>query len=150
MSPMNALHANVVARLAHLLTLQVHARLVVRTQLPLALTETDEPEPDLCIAHRPTDVFQPHPTSAALVVEVAVSSLDYDRNVKLALYARCLIAEYWIVDCHAQAIEVYSGPSNGTYASKRTVSRGGAVDSTVVAGLRVAVDEIFGSASSAE
>src|SRR5438876_83878 len=72
-----------------------HARL----HAPIALDEDSEPEPDVAIvAGKALDYLDGHPSSAALVVEVADSSLRLDRRLKSGLYARAGLAEYWIVN----------------------------------------------------
>jgi Uma2 family endonuclease len=84
---------------------------VVRVGAPLALDDVSEPEPDVTVvpgARR--DYRDAHPTRAALVVEVALSSLMFDRTRKTRAYARNGIAEYWIVNLVDRVLEVYRGP----------------------------------------
>jgi Uma2 family endonuclease len=82
----------------------------VREQSPLALDES-EPMPDLAVVKgKPADYKHAHPTYAVLVIEVAQSSLPYDRTVKTSLYAKAGIPEYWIVDLEHRQLEVYREP----------------------------------------
>jgi Uma2 family endonuclease len=84
---------------------------VVRIQLPIAISGISEPEPDVAIvAGKVRDFKESHPTSAALVIEVADSSLEYDRDFKGSLYAKAGIADYWIINLFHGQIEVYRRP----------------------------------------
>jgi hypothetical protein len=84
----------------------------VRIQLPLALSEYDEPFPDLAVVSgSPRDYLAQHPTSALLVVEVSEASLKTDREVKGSLYASAGIPEYWIVNLREPVLEVYREPA---------------------------------------
>lgn len=92
---------------------------IVRIQLPVSLDDESEPEPDLAVvAGRPVDYSQSHPARPALLVEVAESSLDFDRHHKGGLYARAAIQDYWIVNLADRLLEVYREPvpdSSATY-----------------------------------
>lgn len=82
----------------------------VRMQSPLALGES-EPEPDLAVVSgKLSDYLHSHPTTAVLVIEIAQSSLQYDREVKSSLYAKAGIPEYWIIDLENRRLEVYRDP----------------------------------------
>ena len=83
---------------------------LVRVQCPLTLGES-EPVPDIAVVKgKLTDYKHAHPTHAVLVIEVAHSSLPYDRTVKTSLYAKAGIPEYWIVDIEHRQLEVYREP----------------------------------------
>jgi Uma2 family endonuclease len=91
----------------------------VRVQLPLDLTDDSEPEPDLAVViGSPEDYWREHPQSALLIVEVAYSSLEHDQQRKQALYARCQIPEYWILNLNERQLEVYRQPQGEEYQSK--------------------------------
>jgi len=90
----------------------------VRTQLPLAIDDHSEPEPDIAVVTgSPRDYRDAHPTTAVLIVEVAESSVEFDRTRKLALYARNGIPEYWILNLTDGVLEVHRDPAGETYAS---------------------------------
>ncbi|MEX2174054.1 MAG: Uma2 family endonuclease [Pirellulaceae bacterium] len=92
-----------------------------RAQLPLDLGQTQEPEPDVAIVvGNPRDYLNEHPQGAALVVEVADSTLAFDRKKKGLLYARAGIADYWIVNLIDGCLEVYRRPTKDGYR-QRTV-----------------------------
>jgi Uma2 family endonuclease len=85
----------------------------VRVQLPIALDEESEPEPDLAVVPgSPRDYTDNHPASLALVVEVADSSFELDRQYKGSLYARAGVPEYWIVNLRDRRLEIFreAGP----------------------------------------
>ncbi|NBC17629.1 MAG: Uma2 family endonuclease [Bacteroidetes bacterium] len=128
MRPQGSRHNTLMHRLTTLLEPHYEGRFYVRMQGPLALGASSEPEPDIAVVSgRPADHLDAHPTSALLVVEVADTSLDKDRSVKKALYARHGIPEYWILNLNDEALEVYRDPTGDTYATKRTLQRGDAV-----------------------
>lgn len=83
----------------------------VRGQLPVALDDTSEPEPDVVVvAGSPRDYLAAHPSRPVLVVEVADASLAVDRTVKAALYARAGVGDYWIVNLVDRVLEVHREP----------------------------------------
>lgn len=83
----------------------------VRTQSPVALDEDSEPEPDIAVVPGSRrDHSRAHPSHPVLIVEVAESSLAFDRGDKGSLYARAGIADYWILNLPDQVLEVYRGP----------------------------------------
>jgi Uma2 family endonuclease len=87
----------------------------VRPQVPIALANDSEPEPDIAVVRgRIEDYLDAHPTSPALVVEVADSSLAWDRDRKGSLYARAGVADYWIVNLVGGVLEVYRDPGRAT------------------------------------
>jgi Uma2 family endonuclease len=84
---------------------------IVRIQLPVSLDDESEPEPDLVVVPgRPAHYRQAHPEHPSLVLEVAESSLDFDRQHKGNLYARAGIRDYWIVNLIDRVLEVYRDP----------------------------------------
>jgi Uma2 family endonuclease len=96
----------------------------VRPQLPLALDDRSEPEPDVAVVRGAVrDYLQNHPApeDTVLVVEVADSSLRYDRTDKLAAYARAGIPEYWILNLVDGVVEVYRDPIGDHYTKSATL-----------------------------
>jgi Uma2 family endonuclease len=84
---------------------------LVDTQLPIALDDVSEPEPDVSVVPGDARAYrEAHPTHPVLLVEVADTSLDQDRTLKAALYARATVADYWIVNLADRAVEVYREP----------------------------------------
>jgi Uma2 family endonuclease len=145
MSPQGAHHAAAVQKLTQLLVASVGipGRAAIRVQLPLALGEDSEPEPDLA-AVPPGSYKDAHPTEALLVIEVAESSLSEDRREKGALYAENGIPEYWIVDTARERVEVHSEIVDAAYSRVTPYRRGEVIASLVLAELKVRVDDVFG------
>jgi len=84
---------------------------ILRTQAPVALDDESEPEPDLAVVPgRPGDYRDAHPTQPALAIEVADSSLAFDRIRKGSLYARAGVPDYWILNLVERVLEVYRDP----------------------------------------
>jgi Uma2 family endonuclease len=109
--PQGSLHASTVAQVARVLERAFGAGWHVRQHAPLALDDASEPEPDVAVvAGEPAAYRTAHPGSAALVVEVADSSLRLDRRLKAALYARNRLQEYWIVNLADGTLEVARDP----------------------------------------
>jgi Uma2 family endonuclease len=89
----------------------------VDSQLPIALDDYSEPEPDVAVVPRDSDDYQfEHPSRPVLVVEVAETSYRIDRGYKAGLYARAGIAEYWIVDLSSETLEVHRAPEPSSAA----------------------------------
>lgn len=83
----------------------------VRGQNPLAIDDVNEPEPDFAVVPGSArDYLAGHPVTAMLVVEVADTSLTYDRTTKAGLYARAGVAEYWILNLCDRLLEVHREP----------------------------------------
>ena len=145
-SPQSEDHALVVERLNRLLVRALTDEFRVRPQLPLMLGETWLPEPDLAVVREPADARTPRrPASALLIVEVALDSLQKDRGVKRALYARAGIGEYVIVDVSQRRLELYRDPdpASGTYRRTSVAGLGERVRLESV-DLEMAVDDLLG------
>jgi Uma2 family endonuclease len=109
--PQGGPHATAVGLVEDALRLAFGTGWTVRAQSPIALDEDSEPEPDIAVVPGTRrDHKHAHPSHPVLVVEVAESSLEFDRGEKASLYARAGIADYWIVNLVAQALEVYRDP----------------------------------------
>jgi len=111
MSPQEASHATAVGLVADTLQSVFSEGFTVRVQQPLDLGEVHEPEPDVAVvAGRRRDYANSHPKTAVLIVEVALTSVDYDRNVKSSLYAKAGIPEYWLLNLRERRLEVFREP----------------------------------------
>ena len=154
MTPIGARHVNCVNRLTLLLVEFSARRYEVSVQNPLRLDEEREFEPDLALLReRPGEtVFSvPAAGDALLVVEVAETSLERDRNVKLPRYARAGVPEVWIVDLGAERVELYArAGATGSYAVARTYGREETVRSETVPGLVLDVVEVLGGCAAGE
>jgi Uma2 family endonuclease len=109
--PQGAHHASAISSVDYALRAVLPPGWLVRLQAPVSLDDESEPEPDLVVVPgRPADYRASHPAHAALAVEVAESSLEFDRVRKGSLYARAGIEDYWIVNLVDRVLEVYRDP----------------------------------------
>jgi Uma2 family endonuclease len=110
--PKGSPHSAAVALAVEALRAAFGSGWLVRVQDPIALDAESEPEPDVAVVPgRARDYLAEHPACPALVVEVAESSLVFDRGHKGSLYARAGLADYWIVNLVDEVFEVYRGPA---------------------------------------
>lgn len=153
MAAMGSRHASCMRRLDALLNQKVQRAAQMSTQCPILLNDHAEPEPDVALL-KPRDDFyakgHPTPEDVLLVIEVSDTSLEYDRDVKLPLYARAGIPEAWLVNLRAQTIEVHSRPSGGEYRETVRVKREETLTSKTIPDLTVAADDILGRAEERE
>jgi Uma2 family endonuclease len=114
MAPIGTLHANTVSRLIHLLY-AAKDQAILWVQNPILLSDS-EPEPDIALL-KLGNYWDRLPTAedVLLLIEVADSTLHYDREKKIPLYARCGIVECWLVDVKAKRVEIYREPSPEGY-----------------------------------
>lgn len=112
MSPQKAPHATTICLVENALNRIFSEGYDVRVQLPLALGERSEPEPDVAVVSGSIrDYETEHPASAVLVVEVSDTTLASDRTLKASLYALAGIEEYWIVNLVDRVLEVHRQPA---------------------------------------
>ena len=144
MAPVGSPHTGAVFALNRLLSQAAPSSVIVSVQNPIRLGDRNEPEPDLALLRdRPDGYRAPPPPSAAdvlLIIEVSDTSLRYDREVKLPLYARHGVPEVWIVDLAADAVEVHRSPDGSTYTEVATRGRGEALEP--LPGLRILVGDV--------
>lgn len=146
MSPIGPMYALTVSLLSTWLAQQLGSYALVSPQNPLRMSDIDEPQPDLTIIRWPfTGDQHPGPTEAHLVIEVAVSSLRYDRGTKLPRYARFGVPELWIVIPRQRRIEVYTNPEGNSYRTTRHVRAGHneVLTPHLLPDVHIMVDELF-------
>ncbi len=147
MNPIGSRHAAAVARLTRLLVEGAGGRALVWVQNPVQLDPCSEPRPDVALLRPRPDHYataHPGPGDTLLIVEVADTSADYDRQVKVPLYARAGVPEVWLVDLDAQTVEIYRRPSPEGFGEREQVGRGGTVAPAGLPGLHLDVDGILG------
>jgi hypothetical protein len=147
MSPIGGRHSRCVGRLIKLLAPLV-GDAELRIQDVLCLTPDYHPQPD-AVVYRPQaedvdDDSQPPVEDALLAVEVADSSLLYDRTVKMEQYAAAGIPEYWIIDLRRDIVVVSRAPVAGQYMHGAEHGRGDSWTSPALGGARIAVDDVMG------
>ncbi len=123
MSPIGTKHAACLKHLNRLLSMRnIEDKVIIQVQDPIQLPNDSEPEPDLAIIKYRDDFYaahHPYPEDILLVIEVADSSLQYDHEVKLPVYAEANIPEVWIVNLNDQRLEVYTEPKTSNYGLRR-------------------------------
>ena len=122
MSPIGRKHAACINRLVESFTQKLGVQIVLSVQNSIRLDDNSQPQPDLAILKRRNDFYEeelPTPSDILLIIEVADSSIDYDRNVKAPLYAAAGIPEMWLFDVNKKAIEGYLLPSSSGYRQMR-------------------------------
>jgi Uma2 family endonuclease len=147
MSPVGTRHAGCVDALNSLLSDKVGKLAIVRVQSPISVDDYSEPQPDIALLKPRRDFYRrshPTPADVLVVIEVCDTSVDYDRNVKLPLYARAGIPEAWLVILPKDIIEVHTEPKDGKYTKVQRLKRGKTLTSSTVAGLSLKVDDILG------
>jgi Uma2 family endonuclease len=148
MSPIGRQHAVCVNRLNMLLALHVATEGIVQVQAPLQLSGQSLPEPDLIVLTRRPDFYGddplPGPREVLLIVEVADTSVRYDREVKMPLYARHGYPEFWLVNLPESRIEQYREPSNQGYQQCCMAGPDDPVQITLIRPLSVSAREILG------
>jgi Uma2 family endonuclease len=130
MPPIGEGHFGEVNRFTHLFVQLFGGQAVVHIQNPVRLGLRSEPEPDVVLLRFRDDFYSgkfPEPDDVLLLVEVADSSLTYDRKTKARLYAKAGIQEYWIVDLIHGEIVVHHDPSRTRYREVRSVTSGDSI-----------------------
>ena len=109
--PQGSYHASAVGKVADALRTLLPSGWLVRVQMPVALDDQSEPEPDVAVVPGAwADYRSDHPARPALVVEIAETSLVFDRGEKASLYARAGVGDYWILNLVDRQLEVYRDP----------------------------------------
>ncbi len=147
MSPIGSRHAAWVNGFHLCLSQWAERRFVVSGQNPIHLDDHSEPQPDIAVLKPRGDFYvdaHPTPEDVLLLIEVADTSLGYDREEKAPLYASAGIPEMWLVNLPEGVIEVYANPVDGVYSSVRQVARGGVLTSASLPGLSIRVEDILG------
>ena len=145
MSPIGKRHRSSVYALGHLISLQLGGQAIVGVQNAVHLDNRREFQPDVTILRLSDDFYlsnPPGPADVLLLIEVSDSSLSYDRDVKLSLYANARIPEFWIVNIPDRLVEIYTDPSNGQYRTSRTFSPDETVSPTAFPDVTLPVSRI--------
>ena len=147
MSPIGKRHAACVRRLDRILQRGIGELAIVSVQAPISIHDFSEPQPDVAMLTPRADFYSnahPTPQDVLVIIEVADTSLDYDRSVKIPLYALAEIPEAWLIVLPKDVIEVYSEPKNGKYQTVRRLKRGKKLTSATINGLTLSVNDILG------
>jgi Uma2 family endonuclease len=146
MAPIGTRHASTVSMLARLCERAVGDRALVWVQNPLRLGDMSEPEPDLMLLKPRSDFYahaHPAATDVLLLVEVADTTLRYDTEIKLPLYARHGVAEVWVLDLAGGVLQRHRQPAGGRYAHGELLAQPGAIDLPLPPGGRLDVSGLL-------
>lgn len=149
--PQSAAHYTAIQKTAKALEAAFGAGWEVRTQGPIGLDDDSEPEPDVAVVPGgPDDYSRAHPSRPVLTVEVAESSLGFDRQRKGSLYARAGLQDYWVLDLVGRALEVYrqpiadaAAPFGWRYAHREVFDAAARVTPVAAPGSSVAVSRLL-------
>jgi Uma2 family endonuclease len=147
MSPIGSRHAACVRGLTRQFVRQLGDKAIVSTQNPVRLSSGSEPEPDIALLRPKDDGYansHPGPADVLLLIEVADTTLDYDRDTKLLFYAAASIPEVWIWDLNGERVLVYREPHDGQYRQTSVVERGGVLSPMAFPDLELLVDDFLG------
>jgi len=144
LSPERSRHASGVDLAAEALRSAFGAGFTIRVQHPVALADDSEPEPDIAVVRGSArDYVDAHPATAVLIVEVADTSLDYDRTRKAAMYAAAAIPEYWISNVVEGTLEVHREPDGRRYRTVFSLDRVSSVVPVGAPGRSLAVADLL-------
>jgi Uma2 family endonuclease len=146
MPPIGSLHAGTVNYAAYLLIQACGEQAIVATQNPVFLDLHSEPQPDIALLRPRADFYRishPAPADVLLVVEVADTSLAYDTQIKLPLYARHGIPEVWLVDLDNRQLIVHRLPTPDGFQDVRPLADLSAVTLLVLPGVTVNLSGLF-------
>lgn len=147
MAAIGTRHASCVRRLIRSFSVIPQNLAILGVQDPIQLTEHTEPQPDVVLLQPRADYYataHPVPSEVLLLVEVSDSTVNYDRDVKVSIYARSLIQEVWLVDLVENCWEVYPQPGRNGYSLMLKFCRGQQVAPLAFPDLEVSVDFILG------
>ena len=122
MSPIGSRHALCVNKLNAILNTYINSPDFISVQNPIQLSELSEPEPDIAVIHGPMERFvdhHPRPEDVHLIIEVAETTLDTDREIKLPLYAEAGIPVIWIINLKDKEVEVHTNPDKKSYLERK-------------------------------
>jgi Uma2 family endonuclease len=146
MPPPGSPHAATVNYLTEVFVQATQGRANVLVQNPVRLSDFSEPQPDLALVRRREDFYRerhPLPGDVLLVVEVAVSSLRFDRDTKAPLYARHSVPELWLIDVEGRSLTRYRSPQHGVYALVDEPDPSLALEVAGLPGVALRLDRLF-------
>jgi Uma2 family endonuclease len=147
MSPIGNLHARCVKFLADYFITLLSGNFIVGVQDPIVLGDDSEPQPDLSILDFKSDFYRdstPTAENVVVIIEVADSSVDFDRNTKLDRYAAAGIPEAWLIDLISERVEIHSQPTANGYGLVKMCHRGENAASQAIQSIDLTVNDILG------
>ena len=147
MAPIGSRHAGCVKELNRLFSGRAAGRYIVSVQDPVRLSSSSEPEPDIALLRPREDGYRtshPQPEDVLLIIEVADSSLDVDRRVKVRLFAEAGIPEVWLANLQRPSITAYREPQDGRYRRINVFRRGSSIAPLAFPDIEPRVEDILG------
>ncbi len=147
MSPIGPHHAAIVTKIVRFLTSIVKDEAIISPQNPVQLNDYTQPQPDIAVLHFREDFYtHAHPTAddILILIEVADTTIQYDRNEKIPRYAAAGILEAWIVDLTQQLIEQYTLPAKGQYTRIQKIFLGELITSPTLPSISLDTSFILG------
>lgn len=147
MSPIGMRHASCVNFLTEILRDLLGKSVIVSPQNPIVLDDFSEPQPDIALLKRRDDFYRTASATATdvlLVIEVAETTVKYDRDIKFPQYAANGIQESWLIDLETRHVEIHSEPTEFGYTLVRIFHEGQVAESGVLPDLQISVDEMVG------
>jgi Uma2 family endonuclease len=147
MSPIGDRHAMAVNRANMLFARGLGDRVVVSVQNAVRVNRYNEPQPDVVLIRARENFFgtqHPRPEDVVLLIEVSDTTLRFDRNVKLPIYARNGISEVWIFDLNNDVIHLYREPKAGTYSVTQTLGRNESISTQAFPDFLIKVGDLLG------
>lgn len=147
MSPVGRHHAACVDRLTELLVLTLCRQALIRVQSPILLSDNSEPQPDISILQRREDFYHaghPTPDNIFTLIEVSDSTIAFDRDVKVPIYAQEQIPEVWLVNLNDTQVECYRQLIANTYQQFQIFNLGETLNIQAFPDVPIEVNQIFG------
>jgi len=144
MSPIGRKHCACIASLQEYFHSNLGLQAIIWTQSAIRLSDQSEPQPDLVLLKRRKDFYRanlPSPSDILLIIEVADSTISYDREVKMPLYAKFDIPEAWLVDVNGETLTRYNSPSSKGYKSTQIFDKS---DFVACMGIEIAIANFLG------
>jgi Uma2 family endonuclease len=146
MSPVGRRHAACVDRLTELLIVRLASKAIVRTQNPIRLSNDSEPQPDIAVLRRRDDFYatgHPQPGDIFLVIEVADTTIEFDREIKIPTYAQEQIPVVWLVDLNAEVVNVFQEATAQGYRNSQRFQSGQMLTIPNFSEIQLGVDQIL-------
>lgn len=121
MAPIGSQHSGKANRFVYLFSKVFGKKAIIAAKNPVVLGGYGEPQPDMTILRWREDFYEqahPHAEDVLLIIEISDSTLRYDRDVKVPLYAKNGIPEVWLLDLQQKQLEIYREPLNGVYQQR--------------------------------
>ncbi|GAB4364217.1 MAG: Uma2 family endonuclease [Methylohalobius crimeensis] len=144
MAPIGSRHSACLSKLIRIFARDTDA--LVRIQDPIRLKNDSEPQPDLALVHFRADGYaecHPGPEDVLLLIEVADTSLTYDRTVKMPLYAEHGIREAWLIDLEKKTVEIFREPSPEGYRETKRIGSEESIRPSLCPEVKIELSKLF-------